>query len=67
MSSDVGAVAGPLVAGYLADGYSFGAAFGVTAAVVAAGLVASLLSRETRHRPQADPEPETTAAPTPST
>ena len=31
MSSDLGAVAGPLVAGRLADNYSFGAAFGVTA------------------------------------
>jgi MFS family permease len=67
MSSDVGAVAGPLVAGYLADSYSFGAAFGATTAVMAAGLVAAVLSRETRHRPQGDPQPETTGAPTPST
>jgi len=33
MSADLGAVAGPLVAGWLADDFSFGAAFGVTAAV----------------------------------
>ncbi|HEX7186843.1 MAG TPA: MFS transporter [Actinomycetes bacterium] len=52
MSADLGAVIGPLAAGWLADEYSFGAAFGVTAAVLAAGLVTSLLSTETKHRPQ---------------
>lgn len=57
MSSDLGAVAGPLVAGRLADNYSFGAAFGVTAAVLAAGLVTTLFSTETRHR-AAPPPPE---------
>ena len=58
MSADLGAVVGPLVAGELADRYSFGAAFGVTAAVIAAGLVTAALSSETRHRPEArDPEP----------
>ena len=50
MSSDLGAVAGPLVAGRLADNYSFGAAFGVTAAVLATGLVTTFFSTETRHR-----------------
>jgi MFS family permease len=57
MSSDLGAVAGPLVAGRLADNYSFGAAFGVTAAVLAAGLVTTFFSTETRHR-AAPPSPE---------
>ena len=57
MSSDLGAVAGPLVAGRLADNYSFGAAFGVTAAVLATGLVATVFSAETRHR-AAPPSPE---------
>jgi MFS family permease len=57
MSSDLGAVAGPLVAGRLADNYSFGAAFGVTAAVLATGLVTSFFSAETRHRAES-PSPE---------
>ncbi len=58
MSADLGAVVGPLAAGWLADSYSFGAAFGVTAAVLAAGLVTAVLSTETRHRPEdRDPEP----------
>ncbi len=39
MTADLGAVIGPLAAGWLADEYSFGAAFGVTAGVLAAGLV----------------------------
>ena len=56
MSSDLGAVAGPLVAGRLADNYSFGAAFGVTAGVLAAGLVTTFFSTETRHR-AAPPSP----------
>jgi MFS family permease len=57
MSSDLGAVAGPLIAGRLADNYSFGAAFGVTAAVLATGLVTTFFSTETRHR-AAPPSPE---------
>ena len=64
MSADLGAVIGPLVAGWLADEYSFGAAFGVTAGVLAAGLVAALLSKETQHRQVAappEPAPGTTA------
>jgi MFS family permease len=67
MSSDVGAVAGPLVAGSLADNISFGAAFGATTAVMATGLLASVLSRETRHGPPRDPVRESTPAPTPLT
>ncbi len=57
MSADLGAVAGPLIAGRLADNYSFGAAFGVTAAVLATGLVTAFFSTETRHR-AAPPSPE---------
>ncbi|MBA2768903.1 MAG: MFS transporter [Sporichthyaceae bacterium] len=60
MSADLGAVVGPLVAGWLADDYSFGAAFGVTAGVLAAGFVMSLMSTETRHRPTTvEPQPQT--------
>ena len=50
MSADLGAVVGPLAAGWLADEYSFGAAFAATALVLAAALVMSLLSTETKHR-----------------
>ncbi|HSR26336.1 MAG TPA: MFS transporter, partial [Candidatus Eisenbacteria bacterium] len=52
MSSDLGAVAGPLIAGWLADTYSFGAAFGASAGVLTLGLVQTLASRETRPRPR---------------
>jgi MFS family permease len=62
MSSDLGAVAGPLVAGRLADNYSFGAAFGATAAVLGTGLVTSVFSTETRHR-AAPPPPESHVLP----
>ncbi len=50
MASDVGAVAGPLTAGYLADRFSTPVAFGATAGVLALGLVAALLMPETRPR-----------------
>ncbi|MGY1650136.1 MFS transporter [Geodermatophilus sp. SYSU D01119] len=42
MSADLGAVAGPLVAGWLTDVASYQVAFGVSTAVVAAGLAAAL-------------------------
>ncbi|MGZ4633420.1 MAG: MFS transporter [Actinomycetes bacterium] len=64
MTSDLGAVVGPLVAGWLADTYSFGAAFGVTAAVLAAGIVASVASRETRRLQPSEPATERSTAPT---
>ena len=64
MTSDLGAVVGPLVAGWLADTYSFGAAFGVTAAVLAAGIVASVASRETRRLQLSEPATERSTAPT---
>jgi MFS family permease len=47
MSADLGAIAGPLVAGWLTDVVSFQRAFAVTTAVVAAALVAAFtLPRE---------------------
>jgi MFS family permease len=61
MSADLGAVAGPLLAGWLAEQYSFGAAFGATAGVLALGVVAAVASRETRHR--AGPDQPAVAAP----
>jgi MFS family permease len=48
MASDVGAVAGPLVAGWLVDGLSFAAAFASTAVILAAGVVMSARMPETR-------------------
>ncbi|WP_232797231.1 MFS transporter [Blastococcus atacamensis] len=54
MSADLGAVAGPLVAGWLADVASFQWAFGVTAVVLGAGLLAALsLPRPARGVPAA--------------
>jgi len=50
MAADLGAVVGPLVAGALADSYSYGAAFAATAGVLALGFVTALLSTETRER-----------------
>ena len=43
MSADLGAVAGPLVAGWLTDVASYQVAFAASTAVVAAGLAAALL------------------------
>ena len=42
MAADLGAIVGPLVAGWLADSASFGAAWGSVAAVLAVGLAASV-------------------------
>ncbi len=42
MSSDLGAIIGPLVAGALTDAVSFQAAFGVSAGITAVGLLATL-------------------------
>jgi MFS family permease len=61
MSADLGAVAGPLLAGWLADDYSFGAAFGATAGVLLLGLVTTAFAKETRHR--SEPEEPTVPAP----
>ena len=53
MAADLGAVVGPLLAGWLSDTYSFEAAWGVTAAVMAAALVTAVFSTETKRRPSA--------------
>ena len=47
MASDVGVVAGPLVAGWLIDGFSFGAAFWTTAGILALAAVLSARMPET--------------------
>jgi len=51
MSADLGAIAGPLVAGWLSDAVSFQAAFAVTTAVVAAALAAALALPRTARTP----------------
>jgi MFS family permease len=52
MSSDLGAISGPLVAGWLTDVVSFQAAFAASTGVLAAGLVAGLaLPRTARTGP----------------
>jgi MFS family permease len=61
MSADLGAVVGPLAAGWLAEQYSFGAAFFATAGVLAIGLVMAVLSKETRHRAEPEPPPNLAA------
>ncbi|HVE63516.1 MAG TPA: MFS transporter [Mycobacteriales bacterium] len=48
MAGDVGSVAGPLLAGALAERVSYSAAFGATAAVAVAALVLQLSAPETR-------------------
>ncbi len=47
MASDLGAVTGPLVAGWLIDGFSFGAAFWTTAAILLLGTAMTLRMPET--------------------
>ncbi|SDY30114.1 Predicted arabinose efflux permease, MFS family [Modestobacter sp. DSM 44400] len=42
MVADLGAVSGPLIAGYLTDAFSFQVAFAVSAGVLALGLLAAL-------------------------
>jgi MFS family permease len=60
MSSDLGAIVGPLVAGWLTDVLSFQAAFAASTAVLAAGVVAAVaLPRSARPAP-AVPLPDAT-------
>ena len=47
MSSDLGAVTGPVVVGFVADRVGFGPAFVLTGVVAAVALVAWLFARET--------------------
>jgi MFS family permease len=50
MAGDVGAVTGPVTAGYLVDAASYGVAFGVTAGVLGLAAVLGLFAPETRWR-----------------
>jgi MFS family permease len=50
MASDVGAVVGPLLAGFLAEHVSYEAAFLSTAVVASLGLAMAVRMPETRHR-----------------
>jgi len=54
MAGDAGIVAGPVVAGWLADSHGYGATFGVAAAILLVPVGAVLLAPETR---QAGPTP----------
>jgi MFS family permease len=73
MSSDVGSVIGPVVAGRVADA-SYADAFGMTAAILGVAAVFAAFSGETLHAPtdNADPPldvglpPDATAAPLPA-
>ncbi len=57
MTADIGAVLGPIVAGLLADGLSYGAAFAVTGALCAVAAFAWLPAPETLPR-KAEPAEE---------
>jgi MFS family permease len=50
MAGDIGAVTGPVTAGYLVDVASYGAAFGLAAGVLGIAAVLGLLAPETRWR-----------------
>jgi MFS family permease len=50
MAGDVGAVTGPVTAGYLVDAVSYAVAFGVTAGVLGLAAVLGLFAPETRWR-----------------
>jgi MFS family permease len=57
MAGDLGAVLGPVVAGWIADGAGYGASFTVTAAVCAAPILLVLRAPETLRSPQRSPLP----------
>lgn len=50
MASDLGAIIGPILAGWLVDGYSYSTAWLATAAVLAVATVASAFAPETQRR-----------------
>jgi MFS family permease len=59
MSGDAGVVAGPVIAGRLADVTSYGVAFGATSGVLGAAAVLALIAPETRGRSSlAEGEPQ---------
>ena len=53
MAGDVGAVVGPVAAGFLVDSASYAAAFGLAAAVLTGAAVLGFISPETRPGGQA--------------
>ncbi|WP_289601987.1 MFS transporter [Arthrobacter sp. zg-Y877] len=59
MASDSGAIAGPILAGMLADSLGYSWAFGVTGAIVALGFIAWLTARETLPARKPAPAPTT--------
>jgi MFS family permease len=61
MSGDLGAVLGPVIAGWVADGAGYPASFAVSAVVCAAPVLAVAAAPETLRRPA--PEPLAAAAP----
>ncbi|MBA2774908.1 MAG: MFS transporter [Nocardioidaceae bacterium] len=61
MASDLGAITGPLAAGWLADNVSFAAAFFMSASVLLAAMVMSLRMPETLRRDDSQPHAEGTA------
>ena len=50
MASDLGAIIGPILAGWLVDGYSYSTAWLATAAVLAVATLASAFAPETQRR-----------------
>jgi MFS transporter, DHA1 family, multidrug resistance protein len=60
MAGDLGAVLGPVVAGWIADGAGYSASFAVSAVVCAAPVLVVLAAPETLRRPA--PEPLSAAA-----
>jgi MFS family permease len=57
MSSDLGAFAGPLIAGALVDLFSFSWAFAATAAICLLGTVTAVAMPETLRRAADEPRP----------
>lgn len=61
MSSDIGAVTGPVIAGRIAD-VSYSDAFGATAAILGLAAIVAAFAPETLHRGVGPPEPTVIAA-----
>jgi MFS family permease len=57
MASDLGAIVGPIVAGWLVDSYSYSAAWLATAGVLAVAAVASTMAPETHTATKTSPTP----------
>jgi MFS family permease len=52
MAGDAGSVSGPVVAGWLADTWSYGVAFWATGGVLALAAALAGRARDTRHAPE---------------